>query len=233
MSTSATALQRESTSRDAGKHDSADVIRHVAHEVRQPLSAIESIGYYLEMVLPRTETKARAQAGKLRKLVEQANWILEDAVHFLQANEPRLELTDVNEVLSDSLADSHSSEQLPVEPELQEDLPLLRLDIEQTRHMIRNLLMFFRRIMRPAAPLGVCTWREEKFLHIEFRCPCSGALPDDPAALFEPFAPHSPACPGLALASVRRIVHAHGGRIALSRDPNQALLVELAFPIAD
>ena len=50
-------------------YEQADIVRHIAHELRQPLSTIESIAFYLEMVLPRTEGKARRQLGKLQQEV--------------------------------------------------------------------------------------------------------------------------------------------------------------------
>jgi nitrogen-specific signal transduction histidine kinase len=48
-------------------YDSAEIVRRLAHELRQPLSTIESIAFYLEMILPRTEAKARRQLRKLQQ----------------------------------------------------------------------------------------------------------------------------------------------------------------------
>jgi signal transduction histidine kinase len=48
----------------------ADVLRDVAHELRQPLSTIESIAYYLAMFLPATVERAHAQLAVVRQLVE-------------------------------------------------------------------------------------------------------------------------------------------------------------------
>ena len=85
----ATAPQPESPSPVTSRYDAAEVIRHLAHELRQPLSTIESIAYYLEIILPKTNSKAREQVGKLQQMVHQSNWILTDAIHFLQAAPPR------------------------------------------------------------------------------------------------------------------------------------------------
>src|SRR5947209_16768895 len=55
---------------------SADVLRDVAHELRQPLSTIESLAYYLDMVLPHADERLRDHIAHIRRLVEQSNWIV-------------------------------------------------------------------------------------------------------------------------------------------------------------
>lgn len=56
-------------------------IQTLAHDLRQPLSTIEAIAYYLEMTLPPELLEARRHLMRLQKLVEDSNAILTDAVH--------------------------------------------------------------------------------------------------------------------------------------------------------
>jgi len=56
---------------------SDDRLRDLVHELRQPLSSIEAIAYYLEMTLPAGQVQARKQMLDLQHLVEEANAILE------------------------------------------------------------------------------------------------------------------------------------------------------------
>src|SRR5260370_6863686 len=55
--------------------DSA-VVRHLAHELRQPLSTIESTAYYLGIILPPGEVRARKQVDKLPCLVPPTNHLI-------------------------------------------------------------------------------------------------------------------------------------------------------------
>jgi hypothetical protein len=57
---------------------SSEMIRTLAHELRQPLSTIESIAYYLTLILPEDE-KTREQLDRIQQLVEQSNWMLNSA----------------------------------------------------------------------------------------------------------------------------------------------------------
>jgi phosphoglycerate-specific signal transduction histidine kinase len=52
-------------------------LRELVHELRQPLSSIEAIAYYLEMTLPAGQVQARLHMTHLQHLVEEANAILE------------------------------------------------------------------------------------------------------------------------------------------------------------
>ena len=54
-----------------------DRLRELVHDLRQPLSSIEAIAYYLEMTLPAGQVQARLHMTHLQQLVEEANAILE------------------------------------------------------------------------------------------------------------------------------------------------------------
>ena len=56
--------------------DPAELLRFIAHELRQPLSTIESIAYYLGLILPRDNEKIQDQLTRLQELIEQSNWII-------------------------------------------------------------------------------------------------------------------------------------------------------------
>jgi signal transduction histidine kinase len=53
-----------------------EVVRDFIHDMRQPLSSIEAIAYYLEMTLPAEQLEARQYMRKLQQLADQANTIL-------------------------------------------------------------------------------------------------------------------------------------------------------------
>jgi signal transduction histidine kinase len=55
-------------------------LRDLVHELRQPLSSIEAIAYYLEMTLPAGQFEARKYMSQLQRLVADTNSILERSV---------------------------------------------------------------------------------------------------------------------------------------------------------
>jgi nitrogen-specific signal transduction histidine kinase len=57
-----------------------DAIRDLVHELRQPLSSIEAIAYFLEMTLPADQFQARQYVRRVQQLVDDAESILERTV---------------------------------------------------------------------------------------------------------------------------------------------------------
>lgn len=57
-----------------------ELLRDLVHELRQPLSSIEAIAYYLEMTLPAGQCEARQHMAQVQRLVADASRILERSV---------------------------------------------------------------------------------------------------------------------------------------------------------
>jgi len=56
-----------------------EAICDLVHELRQPLSSMEAIAYFLEMTLPPEQVQARQYMIRLQQLVDQAEAILKRA----------------------------------------------------------------------------------------------------------------------------------------------------------
>src|SRR5579862_6967848 len=54
----------------------SEAIQELVHELRQPLSSIEAIAYYVEMTLPPELLQARQYMHRLQELVAQADSVL-------------------------------------------------------------------------------------------------------------------------------------------------------------
>ena len=65
--------QREAA---GGATEPSDVLGTVVHDLRQPLSNIETIAYYLSLVLPKHDPKIQEQLERIRELVQETNEIL-------------------------------------------------------------------------------------------------------------------------------------------------------------
>jgi hypothetical protein len=63
-----------------------ETIHDLVHDLRQPLSAIEAIAYYLEMTLPAEQLDARRHLAHLQELVCQSDTILSHAVEIARSS---------------------------------------------------------------------------------------------------------------------------------------------------
>jgi len=212
----------------AEPYQASEVVRHVAHELRQPLSTMESIAYYLEITLPHAESRVRAQVGKLQQMVHQCNWILADAIHYLQAAPPRPELLDLSEIISETLTEWSAEEAGQIQYEPAEHLPPVLVDASQAQHLLCNLFTFFQQVARGGL-VAVRTWASGEQASLEISGPAPGYDAESLATLFEPFSPHLPGGSGLALASVKRIAEAHGATLGASFTPCGDLMLRITF----
>lgn len=219
----------ETLEEPAATRDAAQVVRHLAHELRQPLSTLESLAYYLDIVLPITDIKARQQVEKIQQLVQQANWIVDDAVHFLHASPSNPSAVALDEVITQILADRSRGRRLNLHLELGPEPCLASIDPQQAQHMLTNLLALFRQIAQPETPISVSTDVHFGESRVRLSCVAPGVTREDVERRFDPFCQHSPAGTGLALASAKSIVERHRGVLELDAGEGQRVTLSIRF----
>ena len=207
--------------------DTVTIVRQMAHELRQPLSTIESIAYYLDLILPRHDPRVRTQLERLQRLVEQSNWIVNNAVHFVQASPAAPEVVDLAEMISAAVSECPPGPPICVD---QSQSRLVRLDPGQALHLFRNVISFFRSICPAEREVRVDIESEYEDVRVQFSAPVRGYSNSDVTSLFVPFTPCLPAGSGLSFASVRRILETHGGSVEVDAQPDRGVAVILRLP---
>jgi signal transduction histidine kinase len=207
----------------------AEIVSQIAHELRQPLSTIESIAYYLDLVLQQEQPKIRQQLAKLQQLVDQSNWIVSNAVYFTQAAAPAPEPVDLQEILCECVADS-AFNGIRVELCPAETLPRVWLDRAQGLHLVRALIQFFRSASDTDHSIVVTTSATHEEVLMEFAAVARRSSGGEAAS--DPIETGLPSGVALSLASARRIVDAHHGRIRIVAESALGITALVAFPAA-
>ena len=207
------------------------MVSRLAHELRQPLSAMESLSCYLEIVLPTEDTKSRSQVTKMQELLQQTNWILCDAIHYLRAANSHPVVMDWNETLMEVVADGDATVGTDVTFSLDDSIPPVSFDLNQARHLALGMFLFLRKISRGGSTVDIASKLLAESIELEFSAAAPGTRIECDERLFEPFSPQAPAGSGLALASARQIVHAHRGPIGIRIHPVDLVVITVRFPI--
>lgn len=120
------------------------IVQHAVHELRQPLGGIESLAYYFELALEDADDELREQCVRLRQLVAQAGWMLEDA--SLAAAASSMELCPVNlGALAHELGERLAlHEDRSVQLELDPDAPMVMGPRSLLRRWLDHVIAFFR-----------------------------------------------------------------------------------------
>jgi signal transduction histidine kinase len=199
-----------------------DVIRHLTHELRQPLSALESIAFYLQMTLGGKSSDVSAHIDRLQQMVDNANWVLSDVLHLLQMAPSSPVAIDMLELTEDVLSESWVSEGLTVETKLATGLPNVWADVEQCRHLLRSALQFLRRVVDEPREVALSA----QVLPGSVRIELSGNAPAmDVTALFSPLEPNQ-------LFTCRRIAESNGGQFTALQDEAGRLALCFDVPLA-
>ena len=66
----------------------SEFLSTIVHDLRQPLSNIETIAYYLTLVLPKGDEKIQAHLERIRELVQQSSDILSNSVRQAGCSQP-------------------------------------------------------------------------------------------------------------------------------------------------
>ena len=187
---------------------STDMLRAVAHELRQPLGTIDSIAYNLTLVLPRENEKIQEQLARLLQLVEQSNWILSSGLRLADPLPVSPELIDVEELITQAVSERATAGDRAVRLDLQGSLPQVRLDPSLGRALIGNLLILFRQLATGAHTVLLRTSAAANGVWIEI----STAVPG--------YRSEAMLGPGsvLSIQSARQIVEGHGGSLSIEID---------------
>ena len=200
----------ESAGESRVEPNAESIIRNLAHELRQPLSALESIAFYLDLMLTQEDPKTRKQLRRLRQLVQQSDWAVSNAI--LTAGISPLTLNAVN--LADLVAESATS--WAVEHSLQvglvrpDQFRVQLLDEEQIRVLLRNILSFIRRGSHASIVVSATDGDAEVVIEAE-----EMLIPD---------------LDSLSLAAIRKVVALHRGTVRIEEGPEEAKRVRVTLP---
>ncbi|MBZ5600976.1 MAG: hypothetical protein LAO79_01570 [Acidobacteriia bacterium] len=186
---------------DAAPAPSDDLMRVLAHELRQPLSTIESIAYYLTLILPE-EQKVHEQLDRIQLLVEQSNWMLTSGQFIADPLPGQREDVDLRDLVGEI-------ELAGFDVQFADPLPAVRADAPLLRALVENLVILFRQFP-PTAALRIqpgC---------LEFSCAAHGR---SEASL----GPGSTLC----IQGARRVAESFGGSLQVSVDPSAEIRVRV------
>jgi signal transduction histidine kinase len=223
------------TTRDTTEAVAHQVLQTLAHDLRQPLSAIESTAYYLGLVLQRGDAQAREHATRLRKLVEQANWILSCGLQFSDASPLSPQPVDLEDLITDIVAtrisdDTHLSLDFSGKDSAgsgqSESLGLVQLDVRRMRKLIENLLDLLEEAGKTALPVRIRTAAEPS---TESGTPAGVLLEMSVAAVGLQSAASLGCGSSLCLDGAKRIVEAHGGEFGCSVDPADGVRLRMVL----
>ena len=180
------------------------------------------------------ERKALDRVLKLsdecRRLADLAN----DFLRFARIDDPKLEPTDLGGVVTrmvDFLAPTSRAQNVEIKWYEEADLPPVALDVEMFEKVLLNIMLNAEDAMPEGGMLTIQARVDEESVVLELIDTGCGIPSDQLDRVFQPFFTTKPSGNGLGLATARKIVHAHGGEIAVQSEPGRGTKFTVKLPI--
>jgi signal transduction histidine kinase len=207
----------------------------MAHDLKTPLTSIKGAAQFLQE--ERAQGRSVDDQGEfLTLLVEESDRLsrLVDKYRRLSKMEPERSPEQLNDLVRRAAALpglSAPSEAVVLSTELAGDLPPCPVDADLVLIALENLVRNAYAAMPEGGEVTLRTERTEDGALIAVTDTGSGMNARLRERAFDEFFTTKATGSGLGLAFVRRLVEAHGGRVALESEPDHGTEVRLYFPV--
>lgn len=205
----------------------------MAHEVKNPLSAIKTFAQYLPEKYqdPAFREKFfRIVQGEIDRI----NTIVKELSDFAKPAPLDLQPIHLSELLEDTidlLSNQCLKQGVEVRKAFGENGTLVQADPQQLKQVVLNLMLNSLEAMPEGGCLDVATSLNGAYLKLRIQDTGCGIAPDRQAEIWDPFFTTKERGMGLGLAIVRGVVERHGGHIAISSTPRKGTLAEVNLPL--
>jgi len=208
----------------------------VAHELRNPLSAIRNTLFSVKELANNAGLKLDRPIGRMERSIERCNRIIGDLLEYARTRELRRSTVDIESWLREVLAE----QTVPAAVSLKEDFrtpgAAVSIDGERVRRVVINLIDNAAQALAEMPPDGgerritVHTVMVEDAIELIVEDTGPGIPPENRARIFEPLFSTKSFGTGLGLATVKQIVGQHGGTIDVDSEVGRGTSVTIRLP---
>jgi signal transduction histidine kinase len=204
----------------------------LAHEVRNPLTAVQIDLQYVESELPSGSPLREPQAKALAE-IRRLDATVRDALRVARSGQVRLRPVDLREPISaamDAAAPIFEKLGATLGTDRESDPISLDGDPDALEQLFLNLLINAAQALEDGGTVTVLVVQKTDEVAIQIRDDGPGMAPEVRDRAFEPLFSTRTEGTGLGLPIARRITVAHGGEIHIESVPGSGTTVEVRLP---
>ena len=205
----------------------------MVHDLRNPLNVIRTNLYLLRKWVPADEPRAVRALERVDDQVGVAMRLLEGAQAFYRAERATLQPTQLNEIVQNVADTTSLPEGYFLETDLAVDLPTISAEAQLLDSILRALIRnAVEALSGGGGTIRVRTEGVDGTVRLSVADNGEGISPEVGDRIFEPFFTTRRSHSGLGLATVSRVVSAHGGTVYAESEPGEGTRVVTDLPAA-
>jgi two-component system sensor histidine kinase PilS (NtrC family) len=203
----------------------------LAHEIRNPLASLSGAVELLASDLPASDRHSQALSQIVQRETARLNRLVSDFLTYARPGPGRSEPVALLALLEELAQLVARDASLGIEVKLDVPAGLAALgNPDQLRQVFWNLVLNAAQSEPSDRAVHVRAWRTPGGVEVAIEDHGCGIDPETRDRLFEPFYTTKPKGTGLGLATVHRVVEAHGGRIGITSAPGEGTTVRVELP---
>lgn len=212
-----------------------EIARHLAHEIKNPLTPIRTSITNLRLSLEKAPEKFSEifleSSESIMEEVEQLRHLADEFSRFARLPAPNRKPGNLNELIQKALVLYQGQPEISIQFSAG-NIPTLSFDSTQMSEVLHNLLQNARDAIEGPGKIEVETSRDStQWVLLSVKDTGKGMEQNVREQIFVPYFTTKAKGTGLGLAIVHRIVTEHGGTIFVESAPSQGTKVEIRLPV--
>ena len=203
----------------------------ISHEIRNPLAVISNATRLIKIIQPPTDPKLIKQFSIIEAEIRQANSIINEVLGFARSRDMILSTVDLNSYLHDLLVSFPWPAHVRLQEELDPESVRLKVDSEEIKQALRNILANACEAMQEGGRLTVGTQVGKQVVCIYIGDEGPGVPEELKEKISSPFFTTKARGTGLGLAVVRKAVTRHKGKLFVHNLPDKGAIFEIYLRI--
>jgi signal transduction histidine kinase len=205
----------------------------LAHEIRNPLAAIDGAANLIESAQTPDEMR-RGSLAVIHKEIQRLNRLLTNLLDFARPRKPEFQAVEPSRLI-DSIINltGHSAEQkgIVLRKDVPEPVPPFECDPEQMKQVILNLAINAVQAMPGPGEVVLAAHQLDSSVTISVRDQGPGVEEENLEKIFNPFFTTKETGTGLGLSVVYQIVTQHRGIVKTERNPGGGMTFSVVIPM--
>ena len=203
----------------------------ISHEIRNPLAVISNATRLIKMLVASPDPKLTKQFGIIDSEIKQANSIISEVLGYARTRELMLTTVDLNSYLRELLLSYPFIPGITLKDELDPESVRIKVDAEEIKQAIRNVVSNAIEAMPNGGTLTVGTKIGRRLVCIYIADQGTGITEEVRHKMFAPFFTTKARGTGLGLAVVGKAISRHKGKLFIHSVPGKGTCFQIYLKI--